>query len=410
MSKKPVLSLTVLVILLAMLPAYAQETRLFVELAVQDYSEGVGSDYAVAMEFIDAIDFKGLEKLELPDSGCIDPNVLKKFLPPPIKGTRADIYIFDEHGREVKGPTVWQSPVVGRHADCYAFVHYTREAENQNYWDEIRIHIRDTGMAGRTSMRHHHTAEKFKKYVEVDTIKGCEATIFRATDTWLENYGAVQISIAIPSSGLNWSEIVEAAKQGVRKGIKMWSTAAKFKQGSINGSVLKIPPGSLEGPNFSKTIIDEIMALYAPIKIALAFGESVWPGWQHWSLTFNVTYGNAFPAFANFSGPSAPPTSAFPIQVSLATADREKLTVETLKARIISRLGKWEEDPEAMKAAAEFAQWFDDCFTKAVAKAQILNLQGQGPVPSFNPPEVPNGPVENGSIIPAPVTFSGLEF
>ncbi|MCK4673627.1 hypothetical protein KAT67_06555, partial [candidate division WOR-3 bacterium] len=170
MFKKPILSLTILIILLTILPIYAQETRLFVELAVNDYSEGVGSDYAVAMEFINAIDFKGLEKLELPDSGCIDPNVLKKFLPPPIKGSRADIYIFDENGREAEGPTIWKSPIMGHYADCYARVQYTREAENQNYWDEIRIHIRDTGISGCTGMRSSHTDDRYKKYVEVGTI------------------------------------------------------------------------------------------------------------------------------------------------------------------------------------------------------------------------------------------------
>lgn len=410
MFKKPILSLTILVILLTILPVYAQETRLFVELAVNDYNEGVGTDYAVAMEFINAIDFKGLEKLELPDSGCIDPNVLKKFLPPPIKGSRADIYIFDDDWREAKGPTIWQSPIMGRYAHCHASVHYTREAENQNYWEEIGIYIRDTGISGCTDMRSFHTGDKYEQYVEVDTIKGCDATIFRATNPRLEQYGAIQISIAIPSSGLNWPKIVEAAKDGVRQGVQMWSCTARFNSGSINGSVLIIPPGSLEGPSFSKVIIDEIMALDVPVQIALAFAEPVWSGWEFWSETFNGSYGNAYPSFTAFPGSAAPPTSALPLPVVSANADREKLTAETLKSRIISRLGKWEKDPDAKKAVEDFAQWFDKCFTIAVAKAQILNLQGQGSVPSYAPPSVLTGPVVDGSIIPAPVIFSGLEF
>jgi hypothetical protein len=348
MFKKPILSLRILVILLTILPVYAQETRIFVELAV----EGVGTDYAVAMEFINAIDFKGLEKLELPDSGCIDPNVLKKFLPPPIKGSRVYIEAFE-------GPTIWKSPIMGRYAHCHASVHYTREAENQNYWEEIRIHIRDTGISGCTVMRSSHTDDRYEQYVEVGTIKGCDATIFRATNPRLEQYGAIQISIAIPSSGLNWPKIVEAAKDGTRRGVQVWSVSATFNDGSINASVLLIPPGSLEGPSFSKEIIDEIMALDVPVQIALAFAEPVWSGWKFWSETFNGSYGNAYPSFVNFPGPSAPPMSALPLPVVSANANREKLIAETLKSRIISRLGKWEKDPDAKKAVEDFAQWFD---------------------------------------------------
>ena len=403
MSKKSLLSLIILVILLTILPVYAQETRLFVELVVNDYSEGVGTDYAVAMEFINAIDFKGLEKLELPDSGCIDPNVLKRFLPPPIIGSRAYIEAFE-------GPTILQSPVMGRYGHCYAFVHYVREAENQNYWEEIRIHIRDTGISGCTAMRTFHMNDKYEQYVEVGTIKGCDATIFRATNPRLEQYGAIQISIAIPSSGLNWPKIVEAAKDGTRRGVQVWSVSATFNDGSINASVLLIPPGSLKGPSFSEEIIDEIMALDVPVQIALAFAEPVWQGWEFWSETFNGSYDNAYPSFVNFPGPSAPPTPALPLPVVSANADREKLTAETLKSRIISRLGKWEKDPEAQKAVEDFAQWFDKCFTNAVIKARIKNLMGRGPVPSYAPPYILTGPVVDGDIIPSPVIFSGLEF
>jgi hypothetical protein len=410
MFKKSILFIILLVVLLTNFHLYAQETRIFVELSVNDYSEGVESDYAVAMEFINEIDFKGLEKLELPDSGCIDPKVLKKFLPPPIKGTRAYIYIFDEHGHEIEGPTTWQSPVMGCYAYCYAFVSYVREAENQGYWDEIRIYIRDTGISGNTEMRSFHTTDKYEKYVEVDTIKGCHATIFRATDTWLENYGAVQISIAIPSSGLNWSEIVEAAKDGVRQGIQVWSLSPRFTSGLINGSVLIIPPGSLKGPSFSKKIIDEIMTLDVPVQIALAFAEPIWSGWEFWSKTFSGSYPNAFPSFTNFPGPSAPPTPVIPLSVVSASFDREKLTADSLRSQILTRLVEWKENPEAQKAVGEFAQWFDECFTKAVTKARIENLMGQGPVPSYAPPEVPNGPVVNGTLIQSPFIFRGFEF
>jgi hypothetical protein len=408
-SKKSVLLYALCTMLFACL-LHAQEARLFVEFDVHDYSEGVASDYAVAKEFIDAMDFSGLGKLELPDSGCIDPNILKKFLPPPIRGTRASIYTFDDEGHEATGPTTYQSPAMGRYAYSYAFVQYVREAEDQNYWEEIRIYIRDMGVAGETSMRRFHTDEDNKKFVEFTTIQGCKATVFRATETRFENYGAVQISIPIPLSGLYWPEILEAAKQGVRQGVQVWKCGATFKNGTINGPELVIPPGSLEGPCFSENIIDEIMVLDIPIQIPLAFANAVWSGWNHWSLTFSVNYPNAFPAFASYPGASAPPTPANPMPVLLASFNREKLTTGHLKSYIMDHLEEWKDDPEAQKAVADFAQWFDECFTNAINKSHITNLMGRGPVPSYNPPIVPNGPVVNGEVVATPVIFTGFEF
>jgi hypothetical protein len=396
----------VLTVIFGVEEAYSHGNRIFVELDVEDYLDGVETDYTVAMEFIDAIDFEGLEELGLPDTTCIDPEVLKKFIPPPLLGNRAYIYTFDIDEREVEGPTVWHSPLKGKHADCYAFVYYTREAENQGNWESVRIWIRDVGVHGGQYQAYDVDDEN----VEVDTIKGYEALVRRALDEGVGGQGALGISIEVGPLALDWNEILEAAKQGVRKGVQKWSYTAKFTKGSINGSVLIIPPGSLEGPCFSDAIIDEIFGVGVPAEIAVAFGGGVWSGWEQWTSTFNGTFSNAFPSFVSFPGPSAPPTPAIPLPVVSAAADREKLTAEELEPQILSLFGEWKEDSEAQKAVEGFARWFDESFTKATAAGRIENLMGQGPVPTYNPPQVPVGPVENGEIIVSPVLFTGFEF
>jgi len=399
MLRNSVFSLTTLIILFTILPVYAQEPRIYVELEVCNGPPSMSLEeaYSAGMSFIDAVDLTGLESIEPPDTEFIDPQILKKFLPPPLKGAMATVEVVD-------GPKIKKDMF-----ECYAYVQYLREKEDQNYWDEIRIYIRDT-KKGASVMKLSLLSNQYKKYTESTSIKGYDATIARFPSQVLSEYNEVKIVVAIPPQPIDWKKVVEAAKDGVRQGVQVWSCTAKFNSGSINGSVLIIPPGSLEGPSFSKAIIDEIMALDVPIQIALAFAEPVWSGWEFWSLTFTVSCPNAFPSFVNFPGPSAPPTPAVPISVLSATADREKLTAENLKSRITSRLEKWKDDPEAQKAVEDFAQWFDESFTKAVIKARIENLMGRGPVPAYNPPRVPIGPVVNGEVIVAPIIFSGLEF
>lgn len=372
--------------------AYAQNARIFVEVRVNS-GQGYGAAYEAAMSFIDAVDLKGLELLEPPDTGFIDPQILKKFLPPPLplKGTN---YL------EVEGPAI--TP------EGYAYVNYYRGEEIP--WDEIEISIKDGGISGTSNMRNMHLSSTYREHTDSTTIKGYDATVFRIPFTG--DYYIIEIAIVIPVQGeiINWINVSVAALEGTRKGVEIWSASARFTQGSINASKLIILPGSLEGPSFEEIIISEIMILDVPMQIAQAFAAPVWSGWKRWSETFSISSFPAFPSFVAFPGPQAPSTSALPIPLSAATFNRDLLKAENLKTQILSRLGKWKEDPDAQKAVERFTEWFDDSFTSAIAKSQISNLYGQGPVPTFAPPEVPSGPVVGGSIIPSPGSFSNLQF
>jgi hypothetical protein len=398
MSRKSMIFVVILVIIFTALPGYAQESRVYVEVEVCNGPPSMSLDeaYSAGLSFSEAIDLTGLESLEPPDTGFFDPLILEKFLPPPIKGSMATVEAVD-------GPRIKKDKF-----ECYAYVKYLREKEDQNYWDEIRIYIRDTKKG--TSVMKLSLNNQYGKYTDSTIIKGHEATIAKFPSQILSEYNEVKMVVTIPPQSIDWTKIVEAAKDGTRQGIQVWSCTAKFNSGTIDGSALTIPMGSLEGQNFSKVIIDEIMALDVPVQIALAFAEPVWSGWEFWSSTFNIKYPNAFPQFSNFPGPVAPPTPASPIQVANANFDYDKLTCEKLKPQIIGRLGKWKNDPEAQDAVEDFAEWFDECFIKTIAQVQILNLQGQGSIPSYNPPKTPSGPVEHGAIVVAPVTFIGFEF
>lgn len=373
----------------------AQDARIYVEVRVYNDDEGGhGSAYGAAMSFIDTMDLKGLESLKPSDSGFVDPKILKKFLPPPLKGSYDQVEIYD-------GPEIKRDGLVP-----YVHVDYARGPETP--WDDVDIAIK-YAEDGHSSMRSMHLKSEYRKYTDSTTIKGYDATIFRAP------FGGggheVQITVAIPVQGvINWINVCVAALNGTRKGVQIWSASARFTTGTINASVLTIPSGSLEGSNFTESIISEIMTLDVPVQIAEAFAAPVWSGWNKWSVTFAIHSFSAFPSFVAFPGPSAPPTSALPIPLSAAAFNRDLLKANALKVQILSRLGKWKEDPEAKRAVERFSEWLDESFTSAITKSQITNLMGQGPVPTFAPPEVPSGPVVGGSIIPSPGCFANLQF
>lgn len=255
----------------------------------------------------------------------------------------------------------------------YVRVDYARGPETP--WDDVEIAIK-YAKDGHSNMRNMHLSSKYGKYTDSTTIKGYDATIFRAPFTGGGH--EVQITVTIPVHGvINWINVSVAALNGTRRGVQIWSVSARFTMGTINASVLTILPGSLEGSNFTENIISEIMTLDVPVQIAEAFAAPVRSGWNKWSVTFAIQSFLAFPPFAAFPGPSAPPTSALPIPLRAATFNRDLLKADALKVQILSRLGKWKEDTEAKKAVERFTEWLDESFTLAITKSQITNLMGQ---------------------------------
>jgi hypothetical protein len=64
---------------------------------------------------------------------------------------------------------------------------------------------------------------------------------------------------------------------------------------------------------------------------------------------------------------------------------------------ITARLGAEGQTPEAQAAAGRFASWLSDAFDMWSTTNLVMNVMGQGPVPSFVPPFSPGGPVLGGT-------------
>jgi hypothetical protein len=78
---------------------------------------------------------------------------------------------------------------------------------------------------------------------------------------------------------------------------------------------------------------------------------------------------------------------------------------------IQSRLGKDGETPEAKAAVKEFCEWFYKGFSFWMNIATLQDVEGTGPVPTYNPgANIYAGPVVNGTanggfITPSPSWF-----
>jgi hypothetical protein len=377
-------------------PALTQNARIYVEVrVVNDDESGHERAYQTALSFINALDIEQMKTIKPPASGYIAAPVLLDFLPPPLQGAYG-------YAETVEGPEIKDDMLVP-----YAHVKYFR---GETTWDEITIDIMDVGSKGKSQMRNMHLSSRNREHTDSTVIRGCDATVYRTP--FAGGGHEVQIALLIPAGQIqiDWLQVSIAAMAGTQHGVKTWSSAARFTDGKINGPTLFIPAGSLTGPNFEGDIINAMMAQDVPVEIAQAFAAPVWSGWENWMVTFNIPSFPAFPSFAAYAGPVAPPTPAVPIPLLQTDGDRESLRAGALKTEIMSRLEPWKNDRDAHEAVERFTEWLDAAFTEAIIKSRIENLMGEGPVPTYAPPQVPMGPVVDGNILPSPGCFANLKF
>ncbi len=198
---------------------------------------------------------------------------------------------------------------------------------------------------------------------------------------------------------VNWAKVNEEAKAATRTAIGYWCQTSKVKRGSINASLLSIPPNSLEGMNFSNLMKSLMIAKGIDRKIARAYAMALWQGWSQWSASYTISY-PAFPSFAAFPGPMAPPTLAIPIPLATGRSSKALLNPNFLARQILLNHSALLNDPAAKKATRQYADWFMQRFNIWLASRQLKNIYGTGPVPGYVLPYTPVGPVVNGRIIP----------
>jgi len=194
--------------------------------------------------------------------------------------------------------------------------------------------------------------------------------------------------------------------EAVRSAHATWRQQAQFVTVIINGPIAMGPPGCLVGPPLEPYIktasgVAGDQGPAATLRDAVA--KAVSSGFAAWQQGLTVPGLAWYPTFAAVAGPMAPPTPNIPTPLSLCPSGQGvMLGQQMLKQQILAAL------PQVMKVAqvdtcvGALAQSLATYFSTWMSMQFVQAVMGQGPVPSFAPPNVQVGPVVAGSILPTP--------
>jgi hypothetical protein len=122
----------------------------------------------------------------------------------------------------------------------------------------------------------------------------------------------------------------------------------------------------------------------------------------------------AYPSFAAFPGPHAPPTpaaGAFPLSQGTSVGEvslKAPILAGKLASAVRMQTRTVEGSPD--QALKSLADWVDGSFNDWKRLAKLVGIMGKGAVPTFAPPYVPVGPVIRGDNLSTGPVFAGPRF
>ena len=215
---------------------------------------------------------------------------------------------------------------------------------------------------------------------------------------------------------MDWKSIARLSQEAFREGVNEWIGSARIKGGQINGPSATLTPGSLVSDgNIESRILQKLSGSQVPAEIARALAKELAAAWNDWAKGFQMTIPKAYPSFAAFPGPVAPPTPALgAFAVSLGSSVGEtSLRASVLAGKLASavrvsagKAGAASSD-QALKILAD---WVESSFNEWKGLVKLVGIVGSGDVPTFAPPYVPVGPVVRGANLSAGPVFAGPRF
>lgn len=199
--------------------------------------------------------------------------------------------------------------------------------------------------------------------------------------------------------------VIDAIKPAVKQAVDMWKLSAHFSGLNIMAVSAIGAPGCLDGPELESHIrihpkVQSLSGLARDMANGIAEGFS--DNFFLWQDRVTVPGLPWYPAFAAWPGPNAPPTPNVPMPlISCVSARASKIIVHSEIADAIT---------QALPAPLSGETAFINRVATGLAlgastwlgAAQVMNVLGYGPVPTFAPPYVPVGPVVGGTNVPAP--------
>lgn len=214
---------------------------------------------------------------------------------------------------------------------------------------------------------------------------------------------------------MDWNSITRLSREAFRDAVNDWIGKARIRGGQVRGPDAVLTPGSLTSDvNIEGMMFQKLTAARVPAEIARTIAKELAAAWNAWAAGFHAQLPGAYPMFAAFPGPKAPPTPAPAIALTQAiSAGEASLKASVLAGKLASELRahatrtRRGSPDQAMKGLAE---WVESSFTEWKNLTRIVGVMGKGSVPTFAPPYVPVGPVVMGDNVSAGPVFAGPRF
>ena len=199
----------------------------------------------------------------------------------------------------------------------------------------------------------------------------------------------------------------EKLLSAVQYGINMWRLQARFSNIHIMGQTAMGDPGCLLGPPLNPWIL-QAPSVYNAVgyfsTLTTSVANAVANNFKQWQDFVTVPGLPWYPAFAAFPAPFAPPTPNIPMPLIACVSQNinKLLSPSQWESAIKSTLPNDFLLAEMDMFYFTLSAFLINYFNTWLCSQQVMMVMGMGPVPTFNPPYVPVGPVINGYVIPSP--------
>ncbi|MGE0116918.1 MAG: hypothetical protein AB7S71_15515 [Dongiaceae bacterium] len=214
---------------------------------------------------------------------------------------------------------------------------------------------------------------------------------------------------------MDWNSLAKLTREAFRDAVNDWIGKARIRGGQVKGPDAMLTPGALVSDgNIESIMLERLNAARVPAEIARILARELAAAWNAWAAGFQAHLPSAYPSFAAFPGPMAPPTPAPPIALARGSSVGET----SLRASVLAgKLGpalrlhttkvRGGSPDQAIRSLAE---WVDISFQEWKGLTKLVGVMGKGSVPTFAPPYVPVGPVVMGDNTSAGPVFAGPRF
>jgi hypothetical protein len=214
---------------------------------------------------------------------------------------------------------------------------------------------------------------------------------------------------------LDWTSIAKLSQEAFREGVNEWIGSAQIKGGQVSGPSARLTPGSLvSDANIEVKMFQKLLGSKVPSEISRALAKELAAAWNDWARGFQMQIPNAYPSFAAFPGPVAPPTpaaAAFPLSQGASVGEASlKAPILASKLAAAVRMQSKAVAGSPDQALKSLADWVESSFNEWKGLARLVGIVGKGAVPTFAPPYVPVGPVIRGDNVSTGPVFAGPRF